>query len=85
MATEPETRNTTRLEFAPQGADGTLPETFVLICWHQHQRRDSRAAGGWVNDQAPTRRVLEAGISRRKLEVILADGIAALAYDGKDG
>jgi hypothetical protein len=80
------TRVVRELKFEPEGTDDEqLPVSFRLESWDTPQAKDGRVAGGWAGTAPPSRTVLTGGISRRKLEVLLADGISCLAWDGANG
>jgi hypothetical protein len=81
------TRVKRELRFEPEGSgdDEGVPASFRLETWLTPQARDGRAAGGWAGTGPAVRTVLAAKISRRELELLLADGISSLAWDGGIG
>jgi hypothetical protein len=84
MTKAPETRETAELRFRAYGEDGTLPQEFGVQLWVQPQEKDGRRTGGWVNSAPPAVTEIPVRLTRRQLEVLIADGVSWLAYDGKD-
>lgn len=82
---QPGTRIVRETRFCAEGPDdGTLPVTFKLELSVQEQARDGRFAGGWAGTGAPQRSVLLEGLTRQEVALIIEDGAAALAWNGKD-
>jgi hypothetical protein len=77
------TRQKIELLFSPEGTDdGELPVSFRLEAAATPQARDGRVAGGWTATGPPVRTVLAEGITRRRMQALLTEGIDWLAWDG---
>jgi hypothetical protein len=80
-----ETRIKRELKFNAEGEDGTLPRTFSLAQWDTPQKRDGRAADGWIGTASATVITLAEGITRAGLVSLITEAADWLAWDGTNG